>query len=389
MRPVASVNEVSVVIPCLDEEASIAGCVHDAHAALQAAGLVGEVVVVDNGSTDRSAERAREAGARVVSESRRGYGSAYLAGFAASDGTLIVMGDGDGTYDFAEIPAFVARLRDGADLVVGDRMDNIDPGAMPWLHRRVGNPALSRMLNAFFDTGVRDAHCGMRAVRRDALDRLGLQTLGMEFASEMVVRAGRGGLVIAELPITYRARVGESKLSRYRDGWRHLRFLLLHSPTHLFVLPGAVAALLGALIQMISIAQLDVLGRQWQLHTMIAGSLLTIVGAQVVTLGICARVYAANHLGDRDRLFEALRTRIRMEHGLVIGGVLTTSGLVIAAVIVGRWVAAGAGELDEERTAVGAATLIVIGAQVFFGSFLISVLGLRRTGDRTRSCAEV
>ena len=196
------------------------------------------MIVADNGSDDGSAEIARSAGATVVHEPRRGYGSAYLAGFAAAAGDYIVMADADLTYDFDDIPRFVERLDGGADLVMGNRMENIQPGAMPWLHRYVGNPALTGVLNLFFQTGVRDAHCGMRAVRREALPLLDLRTTGMEFASEMVIRAGKQRLAIEEIPIDYHPREGESKLSSWRDGWRHLRFLLVHSPTYLFVLPG-------------------------------------------------------------------------------------------------------------------------------------------------------
>src|SRR3954471_11845636 len=229
---------VSVVIPCLNEETHIEECVERARGALDTAGILGEVIVVDNGSEDRSAEVARGAGARVIYEPRRGYGSAYLAGFAAAHGQDIVMLDADLTYDFDDIPRFVKMLDDGGELVMGDRMDNIQPGAMPWLHRYVGNPVLSGVLNLFFRTGIRDAHCGMRAVRRDVLPRLDLRTTGMEFASEMVIRASKERLDIREFPIEYHPRGGESKLSSFRDGWRHLRFLLVHSPTWLFIVPG-------------------------------------------------------------------------------------------------------------------------------------------------------
>src|SRR4051795_9129815 len=238
---------VSIVIPCLNEADNIEECISRARRAIAEAGLAGEVIVADNASDDGSAELAKNAGALVVHEPRRGYGSAYLAGFAAARGEYVVMADADLTYDWNEIPHFVAKLDEGADLVMGDRMDNIQPGAMPWLHRYVGNPVLSGVLNAFFRTGVRDAHCGMRAVRREALPALDLRTTGMEFASEMVIRASKAGLRIAQLPIAYHPRGGESKLSSFRDGWRHLRFLLVHSPTHLFILPGAVMSALGAL----------------------------------------------------------------------------------------------------------------------------------------------
>ena len=197
------------------------------------------MLVVDNDSEDRSAELAEAAGARVILERRRGYGSAYLAGFAAHGASYIVMADADLTYDFGEIPRFVAELEGGAELVMGDRMDNIKPGAMPWLHRYIGNPILTGILNLFFRTGVGDAHCGMRALRRDVLPRLDLRTIGMEFASEMVIRASKENLGSSEVPIEYHPRGGESKLSTFRDGWRHLRFLLVHSPTHLFIIPGS------------------------------------------------------------------------------------------------------------------------------------------------------
>ena len=341
-------------------------------------GIAGEVVVADNASEDRSAELAIAAGARVVSEPRRGYGSAYLAGFAAARGKYIVMGDADLTYDFAEIPKFVAELEGGSELVMGDRMDNIQPGAMPWLHQYVGNPLLSGTLNFFFRTGIRDAHCGMRALRTDVLPRLDLRTTGMEFASEMVIRAGKEHLRIEEFPIDYHPRGGTSKLSTFRDGWRHLRFLLVHSPTHLFMAPGAAIALLGTLIALISVLQIDLLGRQWQLHTMIAGSMLMIVGTQVVSLGLCAHAYGTYFMGERDAWFDRMRAKLRLEHGLVLGGLIGLIGLVMLAVIVVDWIASGAGALSQERTAILGVTLIVIGVQVFFASFLLSILGLRR-----------
>src|SRR4051794_29936356 len=258
--PETTATKVSVVIPCLNEAENIEECIRRAFAALEGAGIHGEVVVADNASEDDSARLAAAAGARVVHEPRRGYGSAYLAGFGAARGEYIVMADADLTYDFGEIPRFVDLLDDGAQLVMGDRMDNIQPGAMPWLHRYVGNPVLSGILNFFFKTGVRDAHCGMRGFRRDILPTLDLRTTGMEFASEMVIRASKERLDIREFPITYHPRGGESKLSSFRDGWRHLRFLLVHSPTHLFILPGVIMLAFGTLISLASLAQINVFG---------------------------------------------------------------------------------------------------------------------------------
>jgi glycosyltransferase involved in cell wall biosynthesis len=368
------------VIPCLNEAPSIERCVGRAREALDSRRWQGEVIVIDNGSEDGSAELAKRAGARVVYEPRRGYGSAYLAGFAAAAGDYIVMADADLTYDFGEIPRFVDELEKGADLVMGDRMKGIQPGAMPWLHRYVGNPVLSRTLNLFFHTGVHDAHCGMRAIRRSVLPRLDLRTTGMEFASEMVVRAGKEKLEITEIPIHYHPRQGESKLSSFRDGWRHLRFLLVHSPNWLFIVPGVVMALVGALIALTVVAQIEILGREWDLHAMVAGALLMIVGTQTVALGLCAHAYGTYFMGEQDAWFDWMRARLRLEHGLLAGAVLMLTGLALMAVIVGVWVDRGFGALSEERLAVLAAALFIIGVQVFFSSFLLSILGLRRNG---------
>jgi hypothetical protein len=263
-------------------------------------------------------------------------------------------------------------------VVIGNRMNNIHPGAMPWLHRYVGNPLLSGFLNLLFRTGVDDAHCGMRALRRDVLAPLDLRTTGMEFASEMVIRAAKEKLDIRQFDIEYRPRGGQSKLSSFRDGWRHLRFLLVHSPNHLFILPGAMMAAVGAFIELVVIAHLGVFGREWQIHALIAGALLAIVGTQVVALGICAHAYGTYFMGETDRWFDRMRARYRLEHGLVLGGVVTLAGLGLGTWIVIDWVTRGFGALGDENFAVLAATFVIIGIEVFFTSFLLSILGLRR-----------
>jgi glycosyltransferase involved in cell wall biosynthesis len=369
---------VSVVIPCLNEAENIEACVKAALKGIAATGVDGEVVVCDNNSTDGSGPLAEAAGARVVHEARPGYGSAYLAGFAAARGEYIVMADADLTYDFGDIPRFVAELDKGAQLVMGDRMDNIHPGAMPWLHRYVGNPILTGVLNVFFKTGVSDAHCGMRGFRRDILPILDLRTTGMEFASEMVIRASKEHLRIAEFPIEYHPRGGESKLSSFRDGWRHLRFLLVHSPTHLFLVPGLVLLALGVLISTTVVTEINLFGREWSLHTLVAGVLMMIVGVQVVSLGLCAHAYGTYFMNERDPWFDRMRGRFRLEHGLLLGGAVMLVGFAIAAVIGITWLDRGFGQLSEERLAILAAAYIIMGLQVFFSSFLLSILGLRR-----------
>jgi glycosyltransferase involved in cell wall biosynthesis len=369
---------VSVVIPCLNESENIEACVSAALEAIVRMGVHGEVVVADNNSEDNSAELAERAGARVIVERRRGYGSAYLAGFEASRGRYIVMADADLTYDFDEIPRFVAALEEGAEMVIGDRMDNIQPGAMPWLHQYIGNPILTGLLNLFFRTGISDAHCGMRALRRDVLPRLDLRTTGMEFASEMVIRASKENLKIAEFPIEYHPRGGESKLSSFRDGWRHLRFLLVHSPNHLFIVPGSVLAGLGALIIVVVETGVDLFGRAWGVHAIIGAALLMIVGTQVLALGLCAHAYGTYFMGEKDPWFDRMRARFRLEHGLLLGGLFMLVGVGLGAVILVSWIGHGFGSLSYERLAVIAASVLIVGIQIFFSSFLLSILGLRR-----------
>jgi glycosyltransferase involved in cell wall biosynthesis len=369
---------ISVVIPCLNEAENIEQCVTAALRALALAEIAGEVIVADNGSEDGSAELAEAMGAHVIHEPMRGYGSAYMAGFAAARGQYIVMADADLTYDFDEIPRFLAELEAGADMVIGDRMQNIHPGAMPWHHRYIGNPLLSRFLNLLFHTGVSDAHCGMRALRRDRLELLDLRSPGMEFASEMVVRAAKAKLDIRQFPIEYHPRGGESKLSSFRDGWRHLRFLILHSPRHLFIVPGGAMSILGGLICLMVLAHVNVFGRRWEVHTLIGGSLLLIIGVQVVTLGLCALAYATYFMGEHDAWFDRNSKRLRLEHGLMLGGASALLGLAMIVAIVLEWVERGFGSLADERLAILAATLLVLGIQIIFSSFLLSILGLRR-----------
>jgi glycosyltransferase involved in cell wall biosynthesis len=368
---------VSVVIPCLNEAKTIAECVTSARAVLEEHGIRGEVIVVDNASDDGSGDIARAAGATVVDEPRRGYGSAYLAGLAAAQGDYIVMADADLTYDFREIPAFVRELEAGAQLVVGNRLKGIQAGAMPLLSR-IGNPILSGFLNVLYRTNVGDVHCGMRALRRDALPVLNLRATGMEFASEMVIRAAREKLDVREIPIELHPRVGESKLSPLRDGWRHLRLMLVYNPNFLFTLPGAVMAVIGLAVAIAVFAHVPLFGRDLYIHSLILGCLLVIVGVQAMSFGICARAYSAYFIGGEDHFFDRARARLRLEHGLALAAVFLIAGLALFGVLLGSWASRGFGTLREERLAIVALTVIAVGAQIFFTSFLLSVIGLRR-----------
>jgi glycosyltransferase involved in cell wall biosynthesis len=373
-------SRVSVVIPCLDEAETIAECVAQARAVLDEGGLAGEVIVVDNGSTDGSGELARAAGALVVEEPRRGYGSAYLAGLAVAQGDYIVMVDADLTYDFREIPRFVRELEDGAQLVVGDRMSNIAPGAMSLLSR-LGNPLLSGFLNVLHRTNIRDVHCGMRALRRDVLPALNLRTVGMEFASEMVIRATRERLDVREIPIELHPRVGSSKLSPFRDGWRHLRVILVYNPTFLFLLPGAVMFVAGSLITLLVFVHVPVFGRNLYTHSLIVGCLLILLGVQAIGLGLSARAFGVYFISEQDELFQKLRSRLRLEHGLALAALVGIGGLALIGIVIGRWASTDFGTLREERLAILAATVVSVAAQIFFTSFLVSIIGLRRRRD--------
>jgi glycosyltransferase involved in cell wall biosynthesis len=371
---------VSVVIPCLNEAETIVECVSRAHSVLEESGLAGEVIVVDNGSTDGSGDLARGAGAAVVEEPRRGYGSAYLAGLDVARGDYIVMVDADLTYDFREIPRFVHELDNGAQLVVGNRMQSIKPGAMPLLSR-LGNPLLSGFLNVLHRTNIRDVHCGMRAIRRDMLPVLNLRTVGMEFASEMVIRATREHLDVREVPIELHPRVGDSKLSPFRDGWRHLRLILVYNPTFLFLLPGVVMLFAGSFITLLVFVHVPVFGRDLYVHSLIMGCLLIILGVQAIGLGLSARAFGVYFISEQDLLFQKLRSRLRLEHGLALALLVGAAGLALFGVVIGRWASHGFGTLREEQLAILAATVIAVGAQIFFTSFLLSIIGLRRRRD--------
>ena len=386
--------EVSVVIPCLNEEAAVAAVVADAWSGIERSGRPGEVIVVDNGSTDRSVELAEDAGARVVRESRRGYGSAYLRGLDEARGKYIVMADADGTYPLHDLPAFVDLLESGNDLVVGSRFKgSIHKGAMPWAHRWIGNPVLTFILNVFFGVRVSDAHCGMRAIRRSAVPRLELQATGMELASKMILKASKRKLRVGEIPIEYQQRIGESKLNTWRDGWRHLRFMLLHSSTFLFLIPGLVLLAIGLVIMLpLATGPVHAFGLTWYIHAMIAGSLATLVGAQIVQLGLFARSYALLYLNEHDPTMERLWTRVRLEHGLLLGAGLTLIGGGVLVAIFAEWASGGFRELGREHEAVFGMTLVALGMQTLFGSFFLSVLGLRKhllLGSERRHAAEV
>jgi glycosyltransferase involved in cell wall biosynthesis len=377
----AAAPEISVVIPCLNEEEAVGAVVDQAWEGISASGRPGEVIVVDNRSTDRSAEVAADHGAIVVREERPGYGSAYLAGLAVARGDYIVMGDADETYPIRDLAPFVARLAAGDDLVMGSRFEGTIHGeAMPWLNRHVGNPILTGLLNVLFGVKISDAHCGMRAVRRDALETLDLHSTGMEFASEMVFKAFRRKLRVSEIPIDYYPRVGESKLNRFGDAWRHVRFMLLYSPSWLYFVPGAILLVIGVLGAIaLAAGPVTVLGHTWQIHSLFLCMFAILLGTQVVQLGIFARAFAYAHLGETDALVERARERLRLEHGLAAGGVLLLAGVVTLFVIFVAWAFDGFGALSHEYATALGFTAVAVGTQVILGSFFLGLLTMRTT----------
>lgn len=377
-RPGATTPVVSVVIPCLNEAAGIGRCVDKAIRGLRALNVPGEVIVIDNGSTDGSPEIAAAAGARVVHERRRGYGAAYLRGFREAGGRYFVMGDGDDSYDFLDLPRFVEPLlRGDVDMVMGSRLKgHILPGAMPWTHRWIGNPILSGILRLFFGTHISDSHCGMRSFSREAYERMHLRTQGMEFASEIVVSAVREGLRIAEVPITYHPREGVSKLRSLTDAWRHMRFMLVYSPSYLFQFPGLLLMVLGSLIVVwLAGGPQELFGRVWDFHVLVFGALAVILGYNFVLFDVFAKTFSMGAgLARPNRWLGKLMQSFTLERGLVGGSVLLLLGVSLEAKIVSDWIRSGYGELMAVRGVVLGMTAMVIGAQTIFASFLLSLL---------------
>jgi hypothetical protein len=382
--------EVSVVMPCLNESRTVGTCVLKARAALETLGVRGEVIVADNGSTDGSQDIARAYGAQVVPVAQRGYGSALQGGIAAARGRYIIMGDADDSYDFTQLEPFIQRLRQGDDLVMGNRFKGgIRPGAMPWLHRYVGNPVMTAVLNLFFRSPIGDAHCGLRAFRKDAYERLRLQTPGMEFASEMVVKACLQKQKISEVPIVLHpdGRGRPPHLRSFRDGWRHLRFLLLLCPLWLYLIPSSL--LLGgglALLLWLTPGPRQVGAVEFDVHTMLLGSLGVVLGFQTLWLWAYAKIHGwTSGLLPEETFSRRVFHYLTLERGLLAGVLLLLGGLGLNFWLVSEWWAHDLGQLEVRHTlrwALWGFTLMVLGVQTIYGSFFLSMLGMARERER-------
>lgn len=368
--------QVSIVMPCLNEATTVATCVAKARSWLASRAIVGEVLVVDNGSTDGSVEMAEAAGAQVVHEARRGYGHALQRGVAEARGDVIVMGDADDTYDFSRLDELVRPLGEGYDLVLGNRFSGgISKGAMPWAHRYIGSPIINFLIRRFIGIRVGDSQSGLRAFTRRAYSQVSPEAGGMEFASEMIVKAARQGLQVTEVPAPYNVRLGESKLNTVRDGWRHLRYLLLAAPDLLFVLPGAVLASAGigvALVSFLPGAGIDIGSLTWQ--PVFASSILLAVGANALLFGLLTKSYLVRRgLTREDRLVRLYRRFFSLERVLLLAGVLVLAGIILDGWLFVVWASGGRQPLGLQLAAV-AQTLVIVGANSGLAGFLTVVV---------------
>ena len=378
--------EVSILMPCLNEKETLAACIQKAQAALRDKQISGEVLIADNGSTDGSQEIARQLGARVVDVQERGYGNALRSGIAAARGTYIIMGDSDDSYDFSSVWPFVEKLRQGYDLVMGNRFQGgIMPGAMPWKHRWIGNPVLSFVGRLFFKCPIGDFHCGLRGFSKEAYQRMQLQTTGMEFASEMVIKSTLARLRMTEVP-TVLYKDGRSRpphLRSWRDGWRHLRFMLLFSPRWLFLIPGLILLLAGSAGMIwLGGGQRHIGSVSLDIHTMLVTAFVVLLGYQLVIFALFTKIFAITEgLHPVQTHLNKIPREVNLEMGVVIGLITTIAGASLLGVAIWGWRQTGFGVLDPKvtmRQLVPAVLLMILGIQTIFASFFLGVLTLRR-----------
>jgi len=373
--------ELSVVMPCLNEQEGIGICIDKVLDVFRKESISGEIIVADNGSTDLSRQIASAKGARVVVEPQPGYGAAYLKGLNEAKGRFIIIADSDNTYDLRDIPRFLALLRGGTDFVMGSRFQGtIKGGAMSWSHRYLGNPLLSGMTRLFFHTRLSDIHCGMRGFTRAGYEKMRLHTLGMEFATEMVVAAINNDLSIKEVPINYYARKGSSKLQSLPDAWRHVRFMLLYCPLWLYFVPGGLGFVLGIFLQALLLkGPFMFLGHLWETHLAVFAGILSLLSYQLIHLGIYAHTFAVGQgFLKEDRFSAFLQRHFNLEKWLLTGFLIFCVGIAIDLSIFVEWLSHDFGALFRIRESIFAMTLLVIGLQTIFSSFFISLLSLKR-----------
>ncbi len=376
--------ELSIVMPCLNEVETLATCIRKAQGAIERLGIVAEIIVADNGSSDGSQDVAAGLGVHVVNVARKGYGSALIGGIDAARGRYVIMGDADDSYDFTAIGPLVERLREGYDLVMGNRFaGGIQAGAMVWSHRWVGNPVLTFVSRVFFHTPVGDMHCGLRGFRKDAYEKLRLRATGMEFASEMVIKASLRRMKIAEVPVTLSpdGRSRPPHLRTWRDGWRHLRFMLLFSPRWLFLYPGIGLFTLGLVAgTVLEITPVKVGGFGFDIHTLLLAGFCCLIGYQLIVFAVFTKVFAMRiGFHPPNPAYAAMFRYVQLETGLVVGALMFMFGVAGTVAAVLSWGAAGFGALDPRltmREIIPAAVLLTLGVQTIFASFFLSILGI-------------
>lgn len=379
--------ELSVVMPCLNEAETLAVCMQKAKGYFERSGVVGEIIIADNGSTDGSQQIAEANGGRVVHVGRRGYGAALVGGVGEARGKYVIMGDADDSYDFSRMDAFVAKLREGYDLVMGNRfLGGIRDGAMPFLHRYLGNPVLSFIGRLFFKTPIGDFHCGLRGFRREAFLAMDLRSSGMELASEMVVKASLMGMKMVEVPtvLSPDGRNRAPHLRTWRDGWRHLRFLLIYSPKWLFFYPGLLFVFLGAVLSgTLVLGRVEIAGIVFDVHTLLYTSMMIVVGCQFVFFYLLSRVFAAETgLLPRTASFERSMRYFNLERGLLMGGVFLLTGIFLSVMAVFQWGQTHFGTIDPVvmlRRVIPAVSLVVLGVQVMMNSFFLGMMLIRKS----------
>ncbi len=375
--------ELSIIIPCLNEEKTLPIVIEKSKRSLARLGLQGEVIVADNGSTDKSVEVAKKLGARVVHITEKGYGNALIGGMQAAEGRYLLMGDADDSYNFEEIDAFLEYINKDYDLVMSTRLKGkIEKGAMPFLHRYLGTPVLTLILNLLFNLKISDCNSGMRCLTKKAFNEMKLCSAGMEFASEMLMKAGLLKLKIKEIPITlYRDKRDRAPhLNTWRDGWRHLKFMFLYSPTYLFLLPGGIATVLGLVIMLILVdGPIQISGTVFDYHSALLGSLLCILGYQTLNTGFQAKAYAQNQeFKFNDPFIARFYKHFSLEKGIFLGLLLFGIGFATDLYVLLEWVKAGYKNLDKASTVALSSTLMILGVQTIFSSFFLSILSLKK-----------
>lgn len=366
---------ISIILPCRNEEEALPYCLSKIIETIKKNNYNAEIVVSDS-STDNSPKIAEKYGAIVIKHNKDGYGNAYLEGIKASKGDILILGDADDTYDFREIPKLLEYIHD-YDLILGQRKF-LQKGAMPLMNRYIGNPILSWILRFLFKANIKDCHTGFRIIKKSALDKLKLKTTGMEFASEMIIKAVKNNLRIKEIPINYYARKGETKLKRLPDGWRHIRFMLLYSPIYLFFIPGIILFIIGVLSMIIFYLDLSyILGIKLYYHPMFLSSMLIISGYQLIFFSIFAKTYAMTHLEEKSPIMDKLYNIITIEKASILGFIILFIGCFIYIDIFIGWIYSGFGELQEVKNSIVALTLILLSLQTISSSFMLSMLGIK------------